>query len=260
MELPIYQVDAFASKVFAGNPAAVCPLNEWLPDATLQSIALENNLSETAFFVRTNGRYHLRWFTPNCEVDLCGHATLASAYVLFSELGESGTAIRFDTQSGELAVARHGDRLTLNFPARPPGPVSVHPALSAALGDPEPLEVLGARDYLVRYATEEQVRGLSPDMEALKIVDRFAVIVTAPGTDCDFVSRFFAPAKGVNEDPVTGSAHCTLIPYWANKLNKRILYARQISSRGGELFCELKGDRVEIGGRAIPFLKGTIYI
>jgi PhzF family phenazine biosynthesis protein len=260
MELPIYQVDAFASKVFAGNPAAVCPLNEWLPDATLQSIARENNLSETAFFVRTNGRYHLRWFTPGCEVDLCGHATLASAYVLFSELGESRAAILFDTQSGELVVTRRGDRLTLNFPARPPAPVSVHSALRAALGGPEPLEVLGARDYLVRYRTEEQVRSLSPNMEALKAVDRFAVIVTAPGTDCDFVSRFFAPAKGVNEDPVTGSAHCTLVPYWADKLNKSTLYARQISPRGGELFCELKGDRVDIAGSAVPFLKGTIYL
>jgi PhzF family phenazine biosynthesis protein len=260
MELPIYQVDAFASKVFAGNPAAVCPLNEWLPDATLQSIALENNLSETAFFVRTNGRYQLRWFTPGCEVDLCGHATLASAYVLFSELGEPGTAIRFDTQSGELVVTRQGDRLTLNFPARPPASVTVHSALKAALGGPEPLEVLGARDYLVRYATEDHVRSLSPNMEALKTIDRFAVIVTAPGVDCDFVSRFFAPAKGVNEDPVTGSAHCTLIPYWASKLNKSTMYARQVSPRGGEIFCELQGNRVEIGGSAVPFLKGTIYI
>jgi PhzF family phenazine biosynthesis protein len=260
MELPIYQVDAFASHVFAGNPAAVCPLNEWLPDATLQSIARENNLSETAFFVRSNGRYHLRWFTPGCEVDLCGHATLASAYVLLRELGESRAAIPFDTHSGELVVARNGDRLSLNFPARPPVKVSVHSGLVAALGGPEPLEILGARDYLVRYRTEEQVRSLSPNMEALKTVDRFAVIVTAPGVDCDFVSRFFAPAKGVNEDPVTGSAHCTLIPYWADKLDKSTLYARQISPRGGELFCELKGDRVEIAGRAVPFLKGTIYL
>jgi PhzF family phenazine biosynthesis protein len=260
MELPIYQVDAFASKVFAGNPAAVCPLNNWLPDATLQSIALENNLSETAFFVPTNGRYHLRWFTPACEVDLCGHATLASAYVLFQEMGESSPAIRFDTKSGELVVTRRGERLTLDFPARPPAQITVHPALREALGGPEPLEVLGARDYLVRYASEEQVRSLSPNMEVLKTIDRFAVIVTAPGVECDFVSRFFAPAKGVNEDPVTGSAHCTLIPYWANNLNKATLYARQISPRGGELFCELNGDRVEIGGSAVPFLKGTIYL
>ena len=260
MELPIYQVDAFASKVFAGNPAAVCPLNEWLPNATLQAIALENNLSETAFFVRSAGRYHLRWFTPGCEVDLCGHATLASAYVLFNELGESRGTIPFDTHSGELVVTRSGDRLSLNFPARPPAPVSVHSVLKAALGGPEPLEILGARDYLVRYSTEEQVRSLSPNMDLLRTVDRFAIIVTAPGTDCDFVSRFFAPAKGINEDPVTGSAHCTLIPYWADKLNKTTLYARQISPRGGELFCDLKNDRVEIAGRAVPFLKGTIYL
>jgi PhzF family phenazine biosynthesis protein len=260
MELPIFQVDAFSSSVFAGNPAAVCPLSDWLPDHTLQAIAAENNLAETAFFVRKGDRYHLRWFTPGCEVDLCGHATLASAHVLLTELGESRESLHFDTKSGELTVARNGKGLTLNFPSRPPAPVSVHTDLVPALGGPRPIEILGARDYLVRYATEEDVRALTPNMEALKRIDRFAVTVTAPGTDCDFVSRFFAPAKGVNEDPVTGSAHCTLIPYWAAKLDKTRLHARQVSVRGGELFCELKSDRVEITGQAVLFLKGSIYL
>lgn len=260
MELPLYHVDAFAANVFAGNPAAVCPLHEWLPDETLQAIALENNLSETAFFVRTGERYHLRWFTPGCEVDLCGHATLASAHVIFDQLHEPQDVLRFDTRSGELTVTRKDGLLTLNFPARPPKLVTIHRALLPALGGPEPVEILAARDYLVRYYTEEDVRNLSPNMELLKTVDRFAIIVTAPGGNCDFVSRFFAPAKGVNEDPVTGSAHCTLIPYWAKELNKTALHARQVSARTGELFCQLNGDRVEISGHAALFLKGSIYI
>jgi PhzF family phenazine biosynthesis protein len=259
MRIPIFQVDAFASAVFAGNPAAVCPLDAWLPDTVLQGIAAENNLAETAFFVRTGDRFHLRWFTPVCEVELCGHATLASAYVLFRELDQLGEILRFDTQSGELIVKRDGDRLTMNFPARPPNKVDVHPKLIGALGA-RPAEVLGARDYLVRYKSAEEVRSLRPNMEALKQVDRFAVIATAPGTDCDFVSRFFAPSKGIPEDPVTGSAHCTLIPYWANELGRTALHARQVSARGGELFCNLMGDRVEIGGHAALFLKGEICI
>lgn len=260
MELPLYQVDAFTSTVFAGNPAAVCPLSEWLSDDILQAIARENNLSETAFFVRSGDRYQLRWFTPGCEVDLCGHATLASAHVLFNYLDEPRETLRFDTQSGELTVTRRETRLSLDFPARPPAAVASHPDLVSALGGSEPLEILGSRDYLVRYKTEAEVRALSPNMEALKNIDRFAVIVTAPGAECDFVSRFFAPAKGINEDPVTGSAHCTLVPYWAERLNKRTLHARQVSSRGGELFCQLKGDRVEISGHSVIFLKGSIRL
>jgi PhzF family phenazine biosynthesis protein len=259
MEIPIFQVDAFASAVFAGNPAAVCPLDHWLPDTTLQGIAAENNLAETAFFVRNGDRFHLRWFTPVCEVELCGHATLASAYVLFRELSQTGDTVRFDTQSGELVVKRDGDRLTMNFPSRPPNKVDVHPQLIAGLGG-APAEVLGARDYLVRYNSAEEVRSLAPNMEALKQVDRFAVIATAPGTDCDFVSRFFAPSKGIPEDPVTGSAHCTLIPYWANELGRTALHARQVSPRGGELFCNLVGDLVEIAGHATLFLRGHICI
>jgi predicted PhzF superfamily epimerase YddE/YHI9 len=259
MQLPIYQVDAFSSRVFAGNPAAICPLDEWLPAALMQSIAAENNLAETAFFVRNNGHFDLRWFTPAVEVDLCGHATLASAYVLFNELKEPGDLIRFQTKSGELRVRREADKLVLDFPSRPPAPVEPHSALLPALGG-KPVEVLAARDYLVRYATAQEVLALTPNFQDLATVDRFAVIVTAPGTDTDFVSRFFAPAKGINEDPVTGSAHCTLVPYWAKQLGKTELHARQVSKRSGELFCKLAGDRVEMAGYGALFLKGQITI
>lgn len=259
MDLPIYQVDAFSGSVFAGNPAAVCPLTSWLPDEKLQAIAAENNLSETAFFVRNGGNFQLRWFTPACEVDLCGHATLASAHVLFHELGESGDVVRFDTKSGELRVRQQDGRLVLDFPARPPHPTASAPGLISALGG-NPAEILAAHDYLVCYKSEEEVRSLSPDMEALKKIDCFAFIVTAPGRGCDFVSRFFAPAKGIPEDPVTGRAHCTLIPYWASRLGKTTLFARQVSARGGELWCKLAGERVEIAGQAALFLRGTISI
>lgn len=259
MEIPIYQVDAFSASVFRGNPAAVCPLSFWLPDTALQAIAAENNLAETAFFVRNGGSFKLRWFTPVCEVDLCGHATLASAHVLFHELGEPGNTVRFDTKSGELSVSRGDGRLILNFPARPAREVTADPRLISALGG-KPTEILAARDYLVCYATQEEVQALSPDMEALKKLDRAACIATAPGNDCDFVCRFFAPAKGIPEDPVTGSAHCTLIPYWASRLGKAELFAKQISRRGGELFCKLAGDRVEIAGHAALFLRGTISL
>ena len=258
MEVPVFKVDAFSPHVFSGNPAAVCPLDAWLPDDVLQAIAAENNLAETAFFTRNGGNFHLRWFTPACEVELCGHATLATAYVLLHELGEQSQLLRFQTKSGELTVSRQGDKLALNFPSRPPEPVEVDARLVTALGGPAPVEILAARDYLIRYETEEQVRALAPNMEMLKGIDRFAFIATAPGSDCDFVSRFFAPAKGIPEDPVTGSAHCTLIPYWARQLNKTEFFARQISPRGGELFCKLLGDRVEIAGYAALFLKGTI--
>jgi PhzF family phenazine biosynthesis protein len=257
--IPIYQIDAFSNAVFGGNPAAVCPLERWLPDTTLQAIAAENNLAETAFFVKNDSGFHLRWFTPAVEVDLCGHATLASAYVLFEFLGERSNEIHFDTKSGRLGVSRDGNLLTLNFPARPAESVEASPNLIKSLGR-EPQAVFAARDYLIVYDSEEAVRSLNPDMEGLKQIDRFAVIVTAPGTDYDFVSRFFAPGKGVPEDPVTGSAHCTLIPYWAKRLNKTKLQARQVSKRGGELFCELDGDRVRISGRAALFLKGEILL
>ncbi|HEY3939599.1 MAG TPA: PhzF family phenazine biosynthesis protein [Bryobacteraceae bacterium] len=257
MELPIYQVDAFGSAVFSGNPAAICPLENWLPDATLQAIATENNLSETAYFVRSGDGFELRWFTPGCEVDLCGHATLASAYVLFHELGVQGDVLRFQTKSGELVVRRDGDRLVMNFPSRPPASIQADPGLVPALGG-NPIEILAARDYLAVYQSASEVLALAPNMEALTRIDRFGFIATAPGTDCDFVSRFFAPIKGVPEDPVTGSAHCTLIPYWAGKLGKTTLHARQVSKRGGELFCKLLGDRVEMAGNAALFLRGRI--
>ena len=257
--IPVYQVDAFTSRVFSGNPAAVCPLEQWLPDEQMQAIAGENNLSETAFFVREADGYRLRWFTPKVEIDLCGHATLASAFVIFNELDPSANSVRFETKSGMLAVTRDGDLLSLDFPARPPAVCEVHPQLARALGG-RPEMILAARDYLAIYGSEEEVRGLRPDMQMLMQVDRFAVIVTAPGTEFDFVSRFFAPAKGVPEDPVTGSAHCTRIPYWANLLSKKRLHAYQASPRGGELWCEDRGERVTMSGKAVRFLQGMICL
>lgn len=259
MKLPLYQVDAFASSIFAGNPAAICPLDEWLPDETMQNIASENNLSETAFFVRTRDGFDLRWFTPAVEVDLCGHATLASAYVLYEHLGEKSEQLVFTTKSGKLTVARKGELLAMELPTRAPVALEPNRELIGALGA-EPAAILGARDYLVVYDSERDVHALRPDMAGLMNIDRFAVIATAPGNSCDFVSRFFAPAKGVPEDPVTGSAHCTLVPYWAERLAKTNLHAKQISRRGGELFCEMRGDRVEIAGRCALYLIGSIYV
>lgn len=259
MELPIYQVDAFAPALFRGNPAAVVPLESWLPDTTLQSIAAENNLAETAYFVKTGDRYHLRWFTPAFEIDLCGHATLASAWVIVHLLSPGATRVRFDTRSGELLVDAVNDLLRLDFPVRPPEHVTPLGPVREALGG-EPVELLASRDYFAVYRTAAEVAALQPDMNLLTHCDRFGFIATAPGDDCDFVSRFFAPAAGVPEDPVTGSAHCTLIPYWARRLGKDELFARQISSRGGELWCELKGDRVTMAGRGVLYLRGTIQV
>jgi PhzF family phenazine biosynthesis protein len=259
MELSIFQVDAFTSKVFGGNPAAVVPLTHWLPDATLQSIALENNLAETAYFVKVGDRFHLRWFTPAVEMDLCGHATLASAWVLFHELGYANNAIAFDTKSGELVVRKDGDLLTMDFPSRPPKPLTPEAGAAAAIGG-KPKEILAARDYFLVYETEEEVLSLQPDMFTLSKLNQGTFIVTAKGKNCDFVSRFFAPKLGVPEDPVTGSAHCSLIPYWAEKLGKKTFTARQVSARGGELFCKLNGDRVEMAGHAVLYLKGTIWV
>lgn len=255
----MYQVDAFTDSVFKGNPAAVCPLSEWLPAETMQAVAAENNLSETAFFVKNESGYDLRWFTPAVEVDLCGHATLASAFVLFNLLGEQSDRLAFHTKSGTLTVTREGDLLALDFPSRPPAPAEPCAGLFESLGS-RPTALLAARDYLAVYDSEEQVEALKPDMEGLKHIDRFAVIVTAPGKSCDFVSRFFAPAKGVPEDPVTGSAHCTLIPYWAARLGKNQLRARQISQRGGDLVCKLRNDRIQIAGHGALFLKGEILL
>ncbi len=260
MQVPIYQVDAFSSRLFAGNPAAVCPLEHWLPFETLQAIAAENNLAETAFFVLDGRSYDLRWFTPTTEVDLCGHATLASGYIVMNHLTPGVDSVSFETRSGELTVHRQGDLYSMDFPARPPQHCEVHPRLMEALGT-APLEVLAARDYLVVYESAEHVRTLQPNMDLIAAMDRFAVIVTAPGDDGeDFVSRFFAPARGVPEDPVTGSAHCTLIPYWARRLGKDKLFARQISKRGGELWCENRGERVTISGNASLYLQGQIQV
>ncbi|WP_448203024.1 PhzF family phenazine biosynthesis protein [Azospirillum sp. sgz302134] len=263
MRLPIYQVDAFADAVFAGNPAAVVPLESWLPDATLQAIAAENNLAETAYFVRQGDGYELRWFTPTLEIDLCGHATLASAFVIATILEPGRTRIDFQTRkAGMLTVTRDGDLFTLDFPSRPPVPVSEPPAgLLEALGGPQPVAYLTSRDLLVVYEDESAVRAMNPDMSALARVDAFAVCVTAPGSNgVDFVSRFFAPDSGIPEDPVTGSAHCNLIPYWAERLGKTRMNARQVSARGGSLACELAGDRVKIGGTAVLYLEGSIFV
>jgi PhzF family phenazine biosynthesis protein len=258
MKIQCFIVDAFASKPFQGNPAAVCPLDKWLDDATMQNIAAENNLSETAFFVPRDGSYDLRWFTPALEIDLCGHATVAAAFILSSELGFSNDAIRFHSRSGVLTVTQRDDVFTLDFPSRPPAPCAVPDALARGLGA-KPLEMLKARDYFCIFATEGDVRSLKPDFALFGALDE-KVIVTAPGVDCDFVSRFFAPTAGVPEDPVTGSSHCTLIPYWASRLGKPKLFARQVSRRGGELFCELSGDRVLIGGKAVLYSRGQIEL
>jgi PhzF family phenazine biosynthesis protein len=258
--IPMYQVDAFAGRVFSGNPAAICPLENWLPDAQMQAIAAENNLAETAFFVRNGTGYKLRWFTPAVEVDLCGHATLASAFVILNDLAPGQRSVSFETKSGVLTVTREGDLYSLDFPSRPPEPCDkVSPELVPALGG-KPEAVLAARDYLVVYGSEDELRSLRPDMAALMNIDRFAVIATAPGSEADFVSRFFAPAKGVPEDPVTGSAHCTLIPYWSKRLGKQKLHAYQVSPRGGELWCEDRGVRVTMSGKAVRFFEGTIFL
>ena len=259
MPIPIFQVDAFAGEVFQGNPAAVCPLDHWLPDNRLQAIAAENNLAETAYFVRKDGAYELRWFTPTQEIDLCGHATLASAFVIFHFLDPRATEVTFLSKSGPLVVRRDGELLALDFPSRPPKRCEPPAGLEAALGK-RPLETWRARDHMAVFASEEEVRALRPRMERLLEIDAHAFIATAPGRQADFVSRFFAPAVGVPEDPVTGSAHCTLIPYWAERLGKNRLRALQVSSRGGELVCELRGDRVIIAGRAALFLEGTIRV
>lgn len=259
MKIPYFHVDAFAAQTFGGNPAGVCLLTRWLDDATLRRIAAENKHSETAFLVPRAADYDLRWFTPAVEVDLCGHATLAAALVVFSQLNLERRSICFHSKSGLLPVTRNGDRLTLDFPVRPATPCDPPGDLVRGLGA-RPAQVLKARDFLAVFASEREVRTLNPDFALLRELDCLGIIATAPGTECDFVSRFFAPAAGVDEDPVTGSAHCTLIPYWAQRLGKTTLFARQVSPRGGELFCELAGDRVRIGGKAVLYLRGEIAI
>lgn len=259
MELSLYQVDAFASKVFEGNPAAVCPLDEWVPDDIMQSIAAENNLSETAFFVPTDTGFHIRWFTPAAEVELCGHATLAAAHVLFHSLGFDKDKIAFQSQSGILTVARAKNGLVMDFPLQPPMPCDTPDEIIAAFGR-RLLECLKAEDYMVVLPTEEDVRSANPDLTPLLDLDLRGVIITAPSIKYDFVSRFFAPKYGIPEDPVTGSAHTQLVPYWESKLNITRFHAKQVSPRGGKLFCERLGNRVLIHGEAVMYLKGTISI
>jgi PhzF family phenazine biosynthesis protein len=261
MRVPIYQVDAFTDSLFSGNPAAICPLDAWLPDATMQAIAAENNLAETAFFVRDGDGYALRWFTPTVEVDLCGHATLASGHVVMNFLEPLRESVNFRTaKAGTLVVARRDDLLVMDFPARPASPAEAPAGLLEALGG-KPREVLRARDHLVVYDSAAEIAALKPDLAALAKVDCWAAIVTAPGEDdVDFVSRFFAPAQGVPEDPVTGSSHTTLTPYWAKRLGKTELKARQLSQRGGALHCTLNGDRVSIAGHAVLYLEGRIEV
>ena len=259
MKLKHYQVDAFTDRPFAGNPAAVVPLDEWLADETMQSIALENNLSETAFFVcRESGGYDLRWFTPAREVDLCGHATLGAAWVLFNRLGFAGAAMEFHTRSGPVRVERDGERLVLDFPAQPPVPGEIGDVAEAIGLEPE--VVLRAPYGVAVLDSEATVRSVQPNLARIAALDIPELIITAPGGDCDFVSRFFAPAAGIDEDPVTGSAHCILIPYWADRLGKNEMFARQVSARGGALWCALKGERVSIAGHVAPYLEGTIRI
>lgn len=259
MNIPFYQIDAFTDLVFSGNPAGVCFLDRWLEDSILQSIAAENNLSETAFLVSACSHYDLRWFTPKVEVDLCGHGTLASAFAVFEYINPLAESVDFQTKSGPLSVKRQGDLLTMDFPSRAPEPCRPPDHLAEILGIP-PVQTLLARDLVVVYEEEDQVRNLQPDLERVAALEPFAVIVTAPGQDSDFVSRFFAPKAGVPEDPVTGSAHCSLIPYWSERLGKKQLHAFQLSKRGGELFCLDQGDRVSIGGKAATYLSGTIKI
>jgi PhzF family phenazine biosynthesis protein len=262
MKIRMFQIDAFARRVFSGNPAAVCPLASWLPDATMQAIAAENNLSETAFFVPCEGEFDIRWFTPVQEVELCGHATLASGFVVLHVLEPARDKVRFASRSGPLTVRRDGDRLALSLPRQTPTPVTPPPALATALGR-APTEVYGyGSKYLCVYDDAADVAALRPDFAALTRLDRYGVIATAPGNagDCDFVSRFFAPGAGVPEDPVTGSAHSLLVPYWAARLGRDALFARQISKRGGELWCSLDERSVTLSGYATLYFAGDAEV
>ena len=261
MTLTIYQVDAFTDKLFGGNPAAVCPLAEWLSDDLLKKIAMENNLAETAFYVKQDDRYEIRWFTPKVEVDLCGHATLAAAFILFKYENYSGDAIHFySPRSGELNVSRSSDWLTLDFPADVFHKIPVSSEIVSCF-DKQPLEAYkGKTDYMLVYEKESDIRDIKPQFEAIAALDARGVIITSKGREVDFVSRFFAPQSGIIEDPVTGSAHTTLAPYWSDKLNKTEMSAIQLSERKGYLKCKFMGNRVEIAGQAKLYLAGEVYI
>ncbi|HVG40887.1 MAG TPA: PhzF family phenazine biosynthesis protein [Chitinophagaceae bacterium] len=261
MKLAIYQVDAFTEKVFGGNPAAVIPLEQWLDDELMQQIAMENNLSETAFFVPTDEGYHLRWFTPEYEIDLCGHATLATAYIIKNFIDPPIQAIYFTTEkAGVLKASATNGVYTLDFPSRMPVACTASDALLKSLGITTVVEVLRSRDYFVELPNEEAVKNIEPDFSVMKELDAIGVIVTAKGHSADVVSRCFYPGLGIQEDPVTGSAHCNVVPYWSGILGKTKLKCRQLSARGGELDCELAGDRVLMSGKCVLFLKGEINI
>lgn len=255
----MYQIDAFSDKLFGGNPASIVPLESWLSEELMQNIAMENNLSETAFFVKEEQNYHIRWFTPTTEVKLCGHATLASAFVIFNYIEPNLQQVTFDSKSGELKVAKDGEFLTMDFPMQKPIKTKKPEIFKEAFGV-EPIEVLKNEDYLVIFENEEVIKSIKPNFEKLKRLDLRGVIISAKGNDVDFVSRLFAPNFGIDEDPVTGSAHTELTPYWAEKLNKNRLFAKQVSKRGGELICEIDGDRVKISGKAVEFMQAEITL
>lgn len=260
MKINIFQVDAFTSRVFKGNPAAVCVMDKWLEEDVMQRIALENNLSETAFVVKEGDNYRIRWFTPKLEVDLCGHATLASSHVLFNHLGFSEPVIKFISKSGELLVRKENDLIILDFPADEPSPSDVPQVLIDGLGI-EPVETYrGRSDYMLVYKDQSDIERISPDFGKIVQAKARGVIVTAKGDNSDFVSRFFAPQSGVDEDPVTGSAHTVMIPYWSKRLNRSDLSAVQLSKRQGFIRCRFLGDRVEIAGTAVTYLTGTIEL
>ncbi|MCX8491421.1 MAG: PhzF family phenazine biosynthesis protein [Cyclobacteriaceae bacterium] len=260
MEIKIYHVDAFTDKVFGGNPAAVCPLEEWLPNSVMQNIAMENCLAETAFYVNEKEGLRIRWFTPTAEVDLCGHATLATAFVLFHHENYQVDKITFNSRSGQLTVAQSGDTLTLNFPVDTLKEVNSIPELEEGLGVKSLKTFKGKTDYMLVYEKEEQIKTMSPDFKLIGKVEARGIIVTAKGNSVDFVSRFFGPQSGMDEDPVTGSAHTSLTPYWAKVLGKIEFNAIQLSARQGKLKCKLFGDRVEISGRARLYLVGKIFV
>jgi len=255
----MYQIDAFTDRVFKGNPASVVPLDSWLDDSTMQNIALENNLSETAFFVKESDRYSIRWFTPTSEVNLCGHATLATAFVIFNYIEKESKELTFDSKSGYLKVYRDENHLTLDFPNQKPTKIETLEIFKNAF-KVEPIELLKHEDYIVVFENEQTIKEISPELNELKKLDLRGVIITAKGDSVDFVSRFFAPNYGIDEDPVTGSAHSQLTPYWAERLNKTKLIAKQLSKREGDLICELSDDRVKISGKAIEFMQGEINI
>lgn len=260
MTIPYYEVLAFTDRLFTGNPAGICILEEWLPDELLQKIAAENNLAETAFFIDRGNVYDIRWMTPTVEMDLCGHATVGSAHVIFEHLGRASDSVTFQSPSaGELRVDRRENRLVLDFPSRPAEPCEVPARLAEGLRA-QPRQVFKGRDYLAVFEREADVKALAPDLDIVAGLEANGVVVTAPGDDCDFVSRYFAPRVGVPEDPVTGSVHCALIPYWSKRLGKTKLHARQLSARGGELFCEDRGDRVGIGGTAVTYVEGKLTL